>query len=155
MTEDQFTDAAIERIREVAEDYRRLARSIEDAVRPDGSGRSIDRLRRILETSEGTLADTMRPIQNDAVAGVASCYLRLIARIAQRTCEAADEGAADNPPPAPPCGWGAGPGAVMAHFHRARIWVGGPIRNTRFSEKTDMGGFPLINRTQNCFGNTF
>lgn len=92
MTEDQFTDAAIERIREVAEDYRRLARSIEDAVRPDGSGRSIDRLRRILETSEGTLADTMRPIQNDAVAGVASCYLRLIARIAQRTCEAADEG---------------------------------------------------------------
>lgn len=92
MTDDQFTDAAIERVREVAEDYTRLARAIEDAVRPDGSGRPIDRLRRILETSDGTLADTMRPIQNDAVAGVASCYLRLIARIAQRACVAADEG---------------------------------------------------------------
>ena len=83
-------DLATTRIREIAESYTELARAIEDAVRPDGAGRPIDRLRRLLETTGGTEIDKLRPFQSDAVAGAASCYLRLVARVAGRACEAAE-----------------------------------------------------------------
>lgn len=90
-TDQQMTDVAIARTRDLAEEYTRLARSIEDAIRPEGSGRPIDRLRRLLETPQSQRIDDLRIISNDATAGAASCYLRLVARVAERACVAASE----------------------------------------------------------------
>lgn len=94
-TDQQFTHVATSRTRELAEDYTRLARAIEEAVRPEGSGRPVDRVRRLLETPQGQLIDDVRVLANDATAGAASCYLRLVARIAERSCDAVTAGDSD------------------------------------------------------------
>ena len=80
MDETKIPNLYRDRLDEISEQYLDLARAIERAVRPNGAGRPIDRLRRLLEVCESPLADPMQPLASDAVGAAASCFLRLVAR---------------------------------------------------------------------------
>lgn len=95
MDETKIPNLYRDRLDEISEQYLDLARAIERAVRPSGSGRPVDRLRRLLEVCESPLADPMRPFASDAVAAAAACHLRLIARAMTLAGSAGFEGEPD------------------------------------------------------------